>query len=106
VQAGYLVINRKLGWQVNAGLSTDVFLQNTVTADVQNTDLGNGSSPYRQLNVSGLMGTELSYRFAGHYRIALNPGLRYPFGNIYKSESIRVNPMTFDIGLRLRYIFH
>jgi hypothetical protein len=114
MQAGYLLINKGFGWQLNAGVATDLFLQNTLTADVQNpgqttpgTDHNtNENSAYRSVNLSGLMGTEVSYKFGRHYRVALNPGLRYPFGNIYKSSSVKANPLTFDVGLRFRYIFH
>jgi hypothetical protein len=110
MQAGYLLINKSFGWQVNAGVATDLFLQNTLTADVQNPSQTNSNSSensaYRSINLSGLMGTEVSYKFGQHYRVALNPGLRYPFGNIYKSSSVKANPLTFDVGVRFRYIFH
>ena len=81
VQAGYLLVNRKFGVQLNAGVSTDLFLQNTITPDgggVAKTTQGRGEdSPYRSLNFSGLMGTEFSYRLNNRYRVSLNPGLRY-----------------------------
>lgn len=111
MQAGYMVINKNFGLQLNAGVATDLFLQNTVSADGGNLDrtkqeIGE-NSPYRSVNLSGLAGTELSYRFSRKYRIALNPGLRYPLSSIYKSElAVKANPITFDIGLRFRYIFH
>ena len=111
LQAGYLLVNRKVGVQLNGGLSTDLFIQNTITPEGDNlekTTEGSGSdSPYRTVNFSGLVGTELSYRFSKHYRLALNPGLRYPLNSIYKSDQpVTAAPMTFDIGLRFRYIFH
>jgi hypothetical protein len=111
LQAGYLVIDRKFGLQVNAGVSTDLFLQNTITPDgggVTKTTQGRGEdSPYRSLNFSGLMGTEFSYKLGYRYRISLNPGLRYPFSSVYKSNTgIDSTPLTFDVGLRFRYIFH
>lgn len=111
MQAGYLLVNRNFGLQLNAGVATDVFLQNTVTAEGQNfdktqQDIGE-HSPYRSVNLSGLAGTEISYRFSKNYRIALNPGVRYPFSSIYRSElAVKSSPITFDIGLRFRYIFH
>jgi hypothetical protein len=111
VQAGYLIIDRRFGVQMNAGVSTDLFLQNTVEAEgsaVNKTTMERGAeSPYRSLNFSGLVSTEFTYRIGGHYRVALNPGLRYPFNSLYKnSTGIESNPLTFDIGLRFRYIFH
>jgi hypothetical protein len=111
MQAGYMVINKNFGLQLNAGVSTDLFLQNTVSADGGNLDKTTQdrgeSSPYRSVNLSGLAGTELSYRFSKNYRVALNPGIRYPFNSIYRSElAVKSTPITFDIGLRFRYIFH
>ena len=110
VQAGYLLVNQKFGLQLNAGLSTDLFLENTITPQSGNLDKttqGRGEdSPYRSVNFSGLMGTEFSYRFGSHYRVSLNPGLRYPLNSVYKSDiGIQSTPLTFDVGLRFRYIF-
>ena len=111
LQAGYLLVNRNFGLQLNAGVSTDLFLQNTVTAEGENMDktsqkLGE-DSPYRSVNLSGLMGTELSYRFSDRYRVALNPGIRYPFNSIYRSDlDVKASPLSFDLALRFRYIFH
>lgn len=110
LQAGYLLVNKKVGFQVNAGVSTDFFIENSINPDgggVASTTVGRGAeSPYRSLNFSGLMGTEVSYKVGNHYRLSLNPGLRYPFSSIYKeSTGVDANPVTFDIGLRFRYIF-
>jgi hypothetical protein len=112
MQAGYMVINKNFGLQLNAGVATDLFLQNTVSAEgastLDKTTQGIGEdSPYRSVNLSGLAGTELSYRFSKNYRVALNPGLRYPFNSVYKSDiAVKSTPISFDIGLRFRYIFH
>lgn len=110
LQAGYLVVDRKLGLQLNAGVSTDLFVRNYKTADGPNLDKidqGRGEdSPYRAMNFSGLVGTELSYKFDHRYRISLNPGVRYPFNSVYKSNlGVQSAPLTMDIGLRFRYIF-
>jgi hypothetical protein len=111
MQAGYLLVNKTFGLQLNAGVATDLFLQNTVTADSDQLDKatqpGGSDSPYRAVNLSGLFGTEVSYRFGEHYRVSLNPGIRYPFNSIYKSDlGLESTPLTFDVGLRFRYIFH
>jgi hypothetical protein len=109
LQAGYLLIKRKFVWQLNAGLSTDLFLQNTIDPEgnLEKSTSGAGSdSPYRSVNFSGLVGSEVSYRFGDHYRLGLNPGIRYPLNSIYKDNlGVQSTPLTFDVGLRFRYIF-
>jgi hypothetical protein len=109
LQAGYLIVNKKFGIQLNAGVSTDMFLKNEKTADgdnLQKIDQGRGDSPYRPFNFSGLMGAEFSYKLGYRYRVALNPGMRYPFSSIYKSDvGVKATPLTYDVGLRFRYIF-
>jgi hypothetical protein len=109
VQAGYLLVDRQFGIQMNAGVSTDMFLQNTIDPEgsLERTTEGPGEdSPYRSVNFSGLVGSEISYRFANRYRLSLNPGIRYPFRSIYKDEvGVNSTPLTFDVGLRFRYIF-
>lgn len=112
VQAGYVLIDRDWGLQLNAGIAADLFLQNTVTAEGQNIEptkqyRGDSDSPFRPVNFSGLLGTEISYRFGDHYRLSLNPGLRYQLNSLYKDETgVQTIPLAIDLGLRFRYIFN
>lgn len=108
VQAGFLIVDRKLGWQLNTGMSTDFFLRNTL-ADKSGTrdkisEGGGEDSPYRSVNFSGLLNTELSYRIGHHYRIALVPGVRYSLQPLLK-EQTSGTPLFLDVGFRFNYLF-
>ena len=109
VQAGYMLIDRKLGLQLNSGVSTDIFMQNTLTDEsgqFESYSSGAGdSSPYRTISWAGLMGTELSYKIASQYRVSIAPGLRYSLNSVLKSNSSASNPLAWDVGFRFRYIF-
>ncbi len=109
VQAGYLLVDRKLGFQLNSGLATDIFLQNTLTDKSGQLDKYSESagtdSPYNTFSLSGLLGSELSYKIGTQYRLSVAPGLRYSMSSVLKSESGTANPLVWDLGFRFRYIF-
>jgi hypothetical protein len=108
VQAGYMIVDRRLGWQMNAGFSPDFFLRNTLvdkSGQRQKFSQGAGEeSPYRSVNWSGLVNTELSYRIGTHYRVSFVPGMRYSFTSILKDDKTS-KPLILDVGFRFRYMF-
>jgi hypothetical protein len=110
LQAGYLLINRKIGLQLNAGIASDIFLRNTLKdqsgQSTRYTQSSGESSPYRSMNWTGLASTELSYKMSRYYRISLVPGFRYSFQPSLKNQSNgQANPLILDVGFRFRYIF-
>jgi hypothetical protein len=105
VQAGYLLINRKLGWQLNPGMSTDFFVRNTLSNQQTSVSQGAGTdSPYRSVNFAGLMSSEFSYRLGKNYRLSVVPGMRYSLNPALKSVTTG-SAVSWDVGFRFRYIF-
>lgn len=109
-QAGVVLIDHDFGLMINGGLATDFFVQSVLTPQTAGYEryvtTPGDESPYRNFYLTGLAGTELSYRFGEKYRIALAPGVRYALQSIYKSDiATEVMPVTYDVSFRFRYIF-
>lgn len=108
VQAGYLLINRKFGLQLNSGIATDMFIRNTLTdksGQLNSFSESAGSdSPYNSFSWSALGGTELSYKIGRQYRVSVAPGFRYALTPLLKAGSENTNPFMWDLGFRFRYI--
>ncbi len=110
IQTGYLLIDRKIGWQLNTGVAADFFIRNTLTDESGKSErLSQGAgekSPYKTVSWAGLLGTELSYKVAKQYRVSIVPSMRYSVNSVLKSTSGQAsNPLVMDIGFRFRYIF-
>jgi|GEM_PF-505836 len=108
VQAGYLLLNGKLGVQINSGVASNFFVRNTLSdpsGQRKSYSQGPGeNSAYRSVNFTGLLGSELSYRFRKNYRLSFVPGIGYSLSSIMKNQTVN-NPLSWDVGLRFRYIF-
>ena len=107
-QAGYQLVQRKFGLQLNTGVASDIFLRNSLVDPSGTrstyTETAGENSVYQNINWTGLLGTELSYKISPHYRFSLVPGMRYSFQSIVKpSVGSSINPLVWDIGFRLRY---
>ncbi|GIL21718.1 MAG: hypothetical protein BroJett042_02310 [Bacteroidota bacterium] len=108
LQAGYLLINRKFGLQLNSGIATNMFIRNTLTdksGQLNSFSESAGSdSPYNSFSWSALGGTELSYKIGRQYRVSVAPGFRYGLTPLLKTGSENTNPFMWDLGFRFRYI--
>lgn len=107
LQAGFILLDKKIGLQLNAGVSSDFFMKNTLideSGKLASFSQGAGdNSAYRTINWTGLASTELSYRISNHYQVSLLPGLRYGFNPVLKSGT--TFPVIWDVGFRFRYLF-
>jgi hypothetical protein len=108
VQAGYVIINRKFGLQLNSGVATDMFIRNTLTDKSGQLDTfsesAGSNSPYNAFSWSALGGTELSYKIGKQYRVSVSPGFRYAIKPLAKENVQNLNPVMWDLGFRFRYI--
>jgi hypothetical protein len=110
IQVGYIIVNRKIGFQLNTGVAADFFVKNKLADETgllaSYSDGGGKNSSYRTLNWAGLLGTELSYKVAKHYKVSLVPGLRYSFTSVLRpSTGTTLRPFAWDLGFRFGYIF-
>jgi hypothetical protein len=106
-QAGYVMVDKRIRLQTNAGIAGDIFVRNSVedqTGHVNSFSAGPGhSSPYRSFNWEALVGEEVTYKLTPRYGVSVVPGFRYSLDPALKYGS--GHPYVLDLNFRLRYIF-
>lgn len=110
VQAGYLVLDKKVKVLVNAGIASDIFLKNKITAldrSLESITINPGSNaPFRSVYFNGILGVEASYEFLPRYLITLEPRYKLAISDFTRPESSYSSfPSSFGIGLGVKYIF-
>ncbi len=105
---GYRLERGKFNASLIGGVSADFLLKNTITGrnvDYQPVTIRTGeASPYRNVNLTTILGTEFAYRIGKKYAIAIEPAYRFSMGSITKENSnFKSFPSSFQLGFRLRY---
>ena len=110
VNIGYYIIDRKFKWMMTAGLSTDIFIRNSIS-DSQNIfdeiQYKTGeSSPYNPLYFNGKVGTMLHYKFLRNYQISLEPSFRLGLTDLTKENAtFSSRPSSFLVTAGISYVF-
>lgn len=111
MQVGYEIgLTGKLGLNVLAGISTDIFLQNSIFTDNglvrgKNT-ISNDSKIYKPVNFSGLGGLRASYLISKHWQA--NIGTSYQralFSGMNSSVDLNMRLQMFGINYGFNYRF-
>ena len=110
VNIGYYLIDRKFKWMMTAGLTTDVFIQNSISDSDNLFDKiqykTGESSPYNPLYFNGKFGTMFHYTFLGNYQISLEPSYRIGLSSLTKENaSFSSRPSSFIISAGIAYVF-
>lgn len=109
VKAGYVLLDRKVSVELNAGVATNIYLGNKLTDESNDMELTIGpgdASPYREVSFSGLAGIQFGYRFLGRLDLILEPNYRQSINSLTKDESsFKANPSGFGVMTGIRFKF-
>lgn len=108
LKAGYLLIDRKVGLMLTAGIGADIFLSNTISESNDKLDEvkmeAGSSSPFREVNFNGLLGAEVFYQFSRQYHLTLEPNYSIALNPFTKTnETFKSHPQAFGITAGLKY---
>lgn len=110
VKLGYIVWDRKLNLTVLTGFSADFLLGSSYkgkndfsTLYVENIS-GENSVVYEDVYVNGILGLNVGYTFAEHYRISVEPSLRQSLNSLI-NDSDMSSPIFKMVSFGLSYQF-
>lgn len=111
MQVGYEIgLSKKVALNILAGVSTDIFLQNTIINDnsilQEKSTINTSSNIYKPLNLSGLGGVRASYLVSKHWQLNLGSSYQHSlFSGINNSTALQMRLKMFGLNYGLNYRF-
>lgn len=111
LQVGYEIgLSKKIALNLLAGVSTDIFLQNTIINDnsivQEKSTINSSSNIYKPLNFSGLGGIRASYLISRHWQLNLGSSYQHSlFSGINNSTALQMRLKMFGLNYGLNYRF-
>ena len=110
IQAGYLVIDKKVKLIVNGGVASDIFLKNKISAvdhSLETITINPGSNaPFKSVYFNGLVGAQVNYEFLPRYTISLEPTYKIALSDFARPGSNYSSlPSSLGVGVGVKYIF-
>ncbi len=111
MQLGYEIgLTKKIGLNLLAGISTDIFLQNTVANDntfvQEKSTINSANDIYKPLNISGLGGVRASYLLSKHWQANIGSSYQHSlFSGINSSTALQMRLRMFGVNYGLNYRF-
>lgn len=111
MQIGYEIgLSKKVALNLLAGVSTDIFLQNTIINDnslvQEKSTINTSSNIYKPLNLSGLGGIRASYLISKHWQLNLGSSYQHSlFSGINNSTALQMRLKMFGLNYGLNYRF-
>lgn len=111
MQIGYEIgLSKKVALNILAGVSTDIFLQNTIINDnsilQEKSTINTSSNIYKPLNLSGLGGVRASYLISKHWQLNLGSSYQHSlFSGINNSTALQMRLKMFGLNYGLNYRF-
>ncbi len=111
MQVGYEIgLSTKVALNLLAGVSTDIFLQNTIINDnsivQEKSTINTSSNIYKPLNLSGLGGVRASYLISQHWQLNLGSSYQHSlFSGINNSTALQMRLKMFGLNYGLNYRF-
>lgn len=111
MQIGYEIgLSKKIALNILAGVSTDIFLQNTIINDnsilQEKSTINTSSNIYKPLNLSGLGGVKASYLISEHWQLNLGSSYQHSlFSGINNSTALQMRLKMFGLNYGVNYRF-
>ncbi len=104
---GFRIIDKRVGWLVSSGISTNILLNQTIeSSQYESYKVSPADSPFKPVSLNGLLGTEIYVTIGKVYQLGVLTNYNFSLMDITRQDApFELKPNQFQLGLNLRYIF-